>query len=355
VPNRTLAHHTTLGLGGRACELVVADSTDRLVALLRQRPGRSRPGDDRADADLLLLAGGSNVVIGDDGFPGTVALLRTRGIRATGAGDTVTLAVAAGEPWDEFVDRAVDEGWSGVECLSGVPGSTGATPIQNVGAYGQEVAETISGVTVCDRQTGQLRTMTAAECGFAYRTSNFKHRHRYVVTEVEFSLDRSTVSQPIRYTELARALGVEVGRTAPLAEVRAAVRRLRASKGMLLDPNDPDTRSVGSFFINPILAAADYERFAKRIAEIGLAAPVSWPDTAGATKISAAWLIENAGFARGYGHRGVAISSKHTLALTNRGGTTAALLALAREIRSGVNDRFGVWLEPEPVLVNCAL
>lgn len=307
---------------------------------------------------MLVLAGGSNVVIGDGGVPGTVVLVRSRGTTVTLDGDEhVLLDVAAGEPWDDVVAATVEAGYAGLECLSGVPGSAGATPIQNVGAYGQEVAETITAVRVFDRVTDQARTMSAAECEFAYRSSVFKHSARWVVLAVRFRLHRSLLSVPVRYTELGRSLGVPVGGRVPLAEARAAVLRLRASKGMVLDPADPDTYSVGSFFTNPILDCAAYEALRGRAAESGLGDPPAWPGTGGVVKLSAAWLIERAGFGRGYlGGGGVGVSTKHTLALTNRGkGSTEALLVLAREIRDGVHAQFGVTLHPEPVLVGCEL
>jgi UDP-N-acetylmuramate dehydrogenase len=345
VSGSLLASYTTLGLGGTAARLTAVHDEDEAVAAVRA-----------AGSDLLVLAGGSNVVIGDDGYPGQVVLLRTRGVRATRDGDRVRVTVQAGHPWDEVVATAVDEGWSGIECLSGIPGSAGATPIQNVGAYGQEVAETITAVRAYDRQRDAVVTMAPAECGFVYRGSAFKNHARFVVLAVEFALPLSAGSGPVRYAELARALGVRAEEVAPLKEVRAAVLGLRAGKGMVLDPADADTRSVGSFFTNPVLDPRAYGEFRARAVGAGAVEPVAWPAADGSVKISAAWLIERAGFAKGYGRDGVAISSKHTLALTNRGtGTTAALLDLAREIRAGVAGRFGVTLTPEPVLINCAL
>ncbi|HEY8533988.1 MAG TPA: UDP-N-acetylmuramate dehydrogenase [Micromonospora sp.] len=339
---------TTLGLGGPPDRLVTARDADELVACVREA--------DRLQQPTLILAGGSNVVIGDDGFPGTVVLVRSRGTRVLGRdGDTLTVRVEAGEPWDEFVAATVTAGWSGLECLSGIPGTAGATPIQNVGAYGQEVAETIVAVQVYDRLADEVRTMAAEECGFGYRTSVFKGNGRWVVLSVDFRLVRSSLSTPVRYAELARSLGVEVGDRVPLAEAREHVLALRARKGMVLDPNDPDTRSVGSFFTNPVLSAEEYARLRERAGELG--DPPAWPAPDGTVKVSAAWLIDQAGFPKGFRRPGgVAISSKHTLALTHRGGgSTAALLALAAEIRDGVRERFGVTLQPEPVLVNCEL
>jgi UDP-N-acetylmuramate dehydrogenase len=329
---------TTLRLGGPAGALTTVFETEQAASTVRTAAATGEP--------LLILAGGSNVVIGDDGFPGIVVLLRTRGIRVVerDAGHVV-IRVAAGEPWDGLVATTVRNGWSGLECLSGIPGSAGATPIQNVGAYGQEVAQTIVAVRVYDSVTDDVRVMTPAECRFAYRSSVFKHRDRWVVLEVDFRLALADRSAPIRYAELARQLGVEAGDRVPLQQARDTVLKLRAGKGMVLDAEDRDTWSVGSFFTNPVLP------------ELPDPAMPHWPGEDGTVKIPAAWLIEHAGFVKGYSRGGgVAISSKHTLALTNRGdGTTAALLDLAREIRDGVADRFGIVLHPEPVLINCVL
>jgi UDP-N-acetylmuramate dehydrogenase len=316
-----LAPLTTLRLGGPAEELVEAHDEASLVKAVR-------------DA-RLVLAGGSNVVIADEGVPGTVVRIATRGV----ARDGTRLTVAAGEDWDELAAMCVAEGLQGFECLAGIPGSVGATPIQNVGAYGQEVAESVESVRVFDRQTGRVVEMPAAACGFVYRGSVFKHRDRRVVLSVTFRLREQSVSGPLRYAELARALDLPLGAVAPLADVREAVLALRRGKGMVIDPADPDSVSAGSFFTNPILDSAPS------------GAP-TWPEPDGRVKTSAAWLIEQAGFHRGYGNGRVGISTKHTLALVNRGGgTTAELMALAREIAGGVRARFGVGLVPEPVLV----
>jgi UDP-N-acetylmuramate dehydrogenase len=337
---------TTLRLGGPAKRLVTAERVEEVPGLARDA------------AELLVLAGGSNVVVADEGFPGTVLLLRTRGVAVdpVGAdapdGAPVRIRVAAGHPWDELVAESVERGWSGLECLAGIPGSAGATPIQNVGAYGQEVAELITAVEVYDRDRDAVYSMAPADCGFVYRGSVFKHSTRWIVLSVTFQLTRSPLSAPVRYAELGRALGVELGERVPLAVAQAAVRSLRAGKGMVLDPADPDTWSAGSFFTNPVLPGPDFARLVERA---GPGVP-AWPGSDGTMKISAAWLIEHAGFTKGYGHGRVGISGKHTLALTNRGtGTTAALLDLAREIRAGVHARFGVTLRPEVMLVNCAL
>jgi UDP-N-acetylmuramate dehydrogenase len=262
--------------------------------------------------------------------------------------------VAAGQVWDDVVARAVAEGWTGVEALSGIPGSTGATPVQNVGAYGQEVAETIHTVRTWDRLEGRIRTIAGPDCGFAYRSSRFKAERfragpRYVVLDVTFQFGVGDLSAPVRYAELASALGVGLGDRVPLAAAREAVLRLRARKGMVLDAADHDTWSAGSFFTNPVLDAA-------AAATLPEGAP-RWPVDGGRVKTSAAWLIEHAGFGRGHGLPGPAsLSTKHTLALTNRGAAKAGdLVALAREVRDGVRDRFGIELEPEPVLVGLTL
>ncbi|AUS79061.1 UDP-N-acetylmuramate dehydrogenase [Actinoalloteichus sp. AHMU CJ021] len=348
-----LAEHTTLHLGGPAARLVEATTAEDLVEALR----RADTGGD----DVLVLGGGSNLVVGDEGFAGTVVRVATTGRRADRVADgTVQLTVEAGEDWDAVVAAAVADGLSGVECLSGIPGRVGAVPVQNVGAYGVEVAELLDSVDVYDRLDGCVRTVPAADLGLAYRTSRLKGSATSVVLRARFALADSGSSVPIRYPELARALGVELGDRVPLAAAREAVLALRAGKGMVLDPADHDTWSAGSFFTNPLVPDEAVPEVLARIAErLGGEAPVPrYPGGPGRTKFSAAWLIERAGFRRGHQGPGgrVALSSKHTLALTNRGtGSTADLLALASEVRDGVRAAFGVVLEPEPVLVNCAL
>jgi len=336
-----LSELTTLRLGGPTAGYLEVSSEQAAVAAVRAA--------DRAGEPLLVMSGGSNLVVADEGFPGTVVRIASRGVARDGA----MLEVAAGEPWDPLVADCVAGGLAGVECLAGIPGSAGATPIQNVGAYGQEVAETIAAVRVLDRARDSVEELAPAACRFTYRSSAFKREPgRWVVLAVRFALRESELSAPIRYAELARALGVELGERAPLGDVRAAVLALRRAKGMVLDPGDPDTVSAGSFFTNPVLEAG---AFAALRARAG-AEPPAWPQQDGHVKTSAAWLIERAGFHRGYGNAsGIAISSKHTLALTNRGaGTTAELVALAREIAAGVRDVFGVALMPEPVFVGHA-
>ena len=331
----SLSELTTLRLGGEPARMVEAHSEGELAELVRS-----------AYEPLLVLAGGSNVVVADGGFPGTVVRVLTRGIERDGG----RLKVQAGEPWDELVATTIDAGLQGFECLSGIPGSTGATPIQNVGAYGQEVSETVESVRVLDRASGQIVELPASECGFTYRGSIFKRRDRHVVLAVTFRMRESAVSGPLRYAELARRLDVPVGGSAPLGEVREAVLGLRRGKGMVIDPADPDSVSAGSFFTNPILEPGDFARLQARTADLG--GPPAYPEPDGRIKTSAAWLIERAGYPRGYGDGRVGISTKHTLALVNRGGaSTAELMTLAREIAAGVRDRFGVGLVPEPVLV----
>jgi UDP-N-acetylmuramate dehydrogenase len=338
-----LSDHTTLRLGGPAARFVEATTEDELVTEVRRA--------DEAGEPLLVLAGGSNLVVADDGFEGTVVRVATTGVTSDAADDEPTcggavVTVAAGEGWDSFVATAVDRGWVGVEALSGIPGSVGATPVQNVGAYGQEVSQTIAKVRVWDRRLRGVRTFAAADCGFGYRTSRFKaDPGRHLVLGVTFQLRQGRLGAPVAYTELADLLDVSLDERVPAADVRRAVLGLRTAKGMVLDPADHDTWSAGSFFTNPVLGPS----------EVPDGAP-SWPQPDGTVKTSAAWLIERAGFGKGYGDGAARVSAKHTLALTNRGGaTTAELLSLAREIRDGVAARFGIRLVNEPVLVGATL
>jgi UDP-N-acetylmuramate dehydrogenase len=337
-----LAPHTTLRLGGPAERLVEARSTLDVVDAVRAADGVGEP--------LLLLGGGSNVLIADAGVPGTALLVRSAGHRFEPDRDgTMLVTVEAGEDWDTLVAATVDAGLGGLECLSGIPGSTGATPVQNVGAYGVEVADVLVDVELLDRRAGEVRVVPAAGLGLGYRTSVLKHRDEAVVLRVRFRLRSDATSAPIRYAELARALGVQPGDRVSAQAAREAVLALRRGKGMVLDAPDHDTWSVGSFFTNPVLPAAS-------IPDVpGLP---TWPAGPERVKVPAAWLIQNAGFSAGHAGPGgrVGLSSKHVLALTNRGeGSAADLLGLAREVRNGVRTRFGVELTPEPVLVGCAL
>jgi UDP-N-acetylmuramate dehydrogenase len=397
-----LSRFTTLGLGGPARHFVVAGTDEEIIAAVRAADQRGEP--------LLVLGGGSNLVISDDGFPGTVIQVATKGIHRTtdpGAGPDaagpgqaepgapVTLTVAAGEEWDTVVASCVAADLAGLECLSGIPGLAGATPIQNVGAYGQEVADTITRVRAYDRATSEVVELAAADCGFGYRTSAFKRSiaapavtGRLVVLGVTFQLTSDRLSRPLRYAELAGALGLDAARLdasrqdesgqdeggqdeparAPLGDVRSAVLRLRRGKGMVLDPGDPDSRSAGSFFTNPVLDTGQFTALRRVVDErCGPGVPIpQFPAGPGQVKVPAAWLIGQAGFHKGYqgarrtdgGRPGPAarISTKHALALVNPGDArTADVVALAREIRDRVRDIFGVDLASEPMLVGVSL
>ncbi|MFD9485736.1 UDP-N-acetylmuramate dehydrogenase [Streptomyces sp. NPDC059991] len=343
-----LAPLTTFRLGGPAERLLTALSDDEVIEAVREADG--------AGAPLLVIGGGSNLVIGDKGFAGTALRIATRGFSLDGT----RLEVAAGEVWSDTVARTVEAGLAGIECLAGIPGSAGATPIQNVGAYGQEVSSTIREVVAYDRVERRTAILSAGECDFSYRHSRFKALpERYVVLRVRFELeDAGGLSAPIKYAETARALGVEPGDRVPAATARETVLKLRAGKGMVLDPDDHDTWSAGSFFTNPILGESQYRAFLAKVEQrLGSdVAPPAWELGGGLTKTSAAWLIDKAGFTKGYGSGPARISTKHTLALTNRGGaTTEDLLALAREVVAGVEQAFGVTLVNEPVTVNAEI
>jgi UDP-N-acetylmuramate dehydrogenase len=394
-----LAEYTTLRLGGPAARFIAAATEADLIAAVAAA--------DRDGEPVLVLGGGSNLVVADAGFAGLVVRAESAGARFAAADGAVDVTAAAGQDWDELVRRCLAEGLSGIECLSGIPGSAGATPIQNVGAYGQEVAETITAVRTYDRQSGQVIRLGPADLDFGYRTSMFKRQvawakdaadragaageagqlsqagvadeqgpageaahlsqaaagqppatGRFVVLDVTFRLPPSPLSAAVRYAELARLLGVAEGSQVPVADVRAAVLELRRGKGMVLDDADPDSRSAGSFFTNPVVLAASFDALSER-----LDAPARiphWPAGPGQVKLSAAWLIERAGFGRGFGladdPAGARISTKHTLALTNPGeATTASLIRLARTIRDGVRAEFGIDLTNEPTLVGVTL
>lgn len=343
-----LADHTTFHLGGPARKFVVATTERELVAAVLAA--------DRAGEPLLVLSGGSNLLVSDEGFPGTVVKVATKGMEAdvSGCGGAV-VRVAAGESWDDFVAHAVEQEWLGIEALSGIPGLVGATPIQNVGAYGADVSQTIYRVRTLDRVTGEYRTFASAECEFSYRDSVFKRTRmpdggptgRYVVLEVTFQLELGTRSAPVRYQELATRLGCQVGERSTTSKVREAVLDLRRGKGMVHDPADHDSWSAGSFFTNPILDPA----VARELPDEAPRYPAG-----DMVKSSAAWLIDHAGFSKGFGQGPARLSSKHTLALTNQGGaTTEDVLSLARTVRDGVINAYGVRLQPEPVLVGIAL
>lgn len=344
----SLAQLTTLRVGGPAREYLEVDTEQGLVDAVTQADASGTP--------LLVLGGGSNLLVSDDGFDGLVV----RDVRTTlktqddGFCGGVSLTAAAGVEWDHAVLTAVQEGWVGIEAMSGIPGSVGAAPVQNIGAYGAELADVLASVRVWDRQQRKIRTMFAIELGFGYRDSvlkrslgeGFTPTPRYVVLDVTMHMRFGTRSAPVRYGQLASALGIELGETASTEDVRAAVLKLRSAKGMVLDAADHDTWSAGSFFTNPV------------VDEDQLPAGAPQFPAPGGVKTSAAWLIENAGFGKGFAlsGSGAALSGKHTLALTNRGDATAAdVVDLARHIRDGVEQAFGIHLVPEPVLVGVDL
>jgi UDP-N-acetylmuramate dehydrogenase len=358
---------TTLGVGGEIADFVEATTTPDIVSTALDARERGVP--------LLVLGGGSNILISEEEFDGRVIAVRNRGIDSRNdesQDSTVRVRVAAGEDWDAFVAWTVENGYAGLEALSGIPGRVGAAPIQNIGAYGQEVADVLRGVDILDLQTGEVRYVARDDLELSYRDSIFKHDLEAIVLSVEFDLQDARadrLSSPVAFEQLASALGVQLGDRVALAGVRDAVLGLRRSKGMVLDPTDADTRSAGSFFVNPIVT----ERFARslppnaprfllakeagdRVLEIGAEVPpLAGPSL---VKLSAAWLIENAGVPKGFALPGsrAAVSSKHTLALTNRGDATAdEVAALARYVRSMVQSQFGILLQPEPVCVGVDL
>jgi UDP-N-acetylmuramate dehydrogenase len=334
---------TTLRIGPVARRLITCDTTDKVVDVLRVLPI------DDPNERVLVLAGGSNVVIADDMADLTV--VRVANTEITVYGDVVR--AEAGALWDDVVVTSLAHGLAGLECLSGIPGSAGATPVQNVGAYGAEVADVISRVRLLDRRSGEVRWVEPAALRFGYRTSVLKSSSDAVVLEVEFTLTADERSAPIRYGELANALGVEPDSRAESTRVRNHVLALRARKGMVLDETDHDTWSVGSFFTNPVVSPADFARLRARVD--GEVPNYPAPD---GVKLAAGWLVERAGFGKGYPGDGAParLSTKHALALTNRGeARTADLLALARTVRDGVRSVFGVELTPEPILVGCEL
>ena len=341
-----LADHTTIGLGGPPRRFVRADTEAGLIEAVRAADARGEP--------VLILGGGSNLVIADQGFDGTVIQVATRGVEAAEPG---LLTVAAGEEWDAVVAGTIAAGLSGLECLSGIPGLAGATPIQNVGAYGQEVAQVITKVRVYDRKDQKIFFMPNEQCDFGYRTSVFRLVPAYIVLDVTFRLASDPLSAPISYPELAKTLGIGVGERAKCTDVRSAVLELRRRKGMVIDPADPDTRSVGSFFVNPVLDATALARVEAIARARGGEEVPRFNAGDGMVKVPAAWLIERAGFGKGYDPgNGARISGKHTLALVNSGSaTTSDLIALARQIRDGVRESFGVTLAPEPLLIGVTL
>ncbi len=338
----SLKEYTSLHLGGPAKRLIHAKSEAELIAAVSEA--------DKSGEPLLIIGGGSNVLIGDEGFPGTVVRVETKGNSFTvDACSGGMITVAAGESWDEFVKWSIDDGFVGMESLSGIPGTIGASPIQNIGAYGHEVAEFIARVRTYDRKSGEQKTFSNSECGFEYRSSLFKkEKDRYVILDVTFQLERGEMSLPIKYAELAKALNVNIEDRVLIEQARAAVLSLRALKGMLLDAKDHDTWSAGSFFVNPIVST-------EIAAKLPDDAP-RWPQSDGRVKTSAAWLMERSGVKRGDCHEGAGVSTKHVLALVNNGNAKAAdIIELARASRSAVKDKFGITLEPEVQFVGLSL
>jgi UDP-N-acetylmuramate dehydrogenase len=338
--NVPLAPLCTLGVGGPARWYAEATSVEDVASAARWAA--------ECGHEMLVLGGGSNLVIADEGVNALVLRMAIRGVEWTPSDAGCRVTAGAGEPWDDLVASAVAGGWSGIECLSGIPGRVGGTPIQNVGAYGQEVADTIENVTAFDRSLGHVVTVPAAECGFAYRTSRFKtgDRARFVICAVTFGLRQTPTV--VTYPDLVAALDAAGVTTPTLADVREAVLRVRRRKGMVVDPADTDTRSVGSFFTNPVVAVSVRDR----VGQIAGQSVPAYAQADGRVKIPAAWLIERAGFARGARDGRAGISHKHPLALVNAGGASARdILRLAVRIKRTVRDRFGVSLAAEPVCV----
>lgn len=336
----TLSKYTSLRVGGPAKSIVNVSTEAEIIAAIEAA----------GDSPVLIIGGGSNVLISDSGFEGTVIhIANNQAESEVDACSGATLTIGAGEDWDRFVATTISRGFAGLETLSGIPGTVGAAPIQNIGAYGHEVSEFITRVRTYDRQAKAIKTFTNTECEFEYRSSHFKkHPGRYIVLSVQFQIRTGEISTPITYAELAKKLGIEVGEKAPVIDTRKAVMELRASKGMLLNPEDKDSWSAGSFFTNPIVST-----------EIASALPEGapkWPTSDGRVKTSAAWLIENSGIDKGQSHGGARISTKHVLALTNSGSATAEEIAqLARKVRASVQEKFGITLEPEVNLVGITL
>jgi len=348
--NVRLADHTTIGLGGPARLFAPCESVEKIRAALAYA--------DAAGLPVQVFAGGSNIIYADEGFDGLVLQVGLRGVATKEDPAGVDVVVSAGEPWDPLVSRAVRHGWGGIECLSGIPGSVGATPVQNVGAYGQEVHETVVSVRAIDRITLNETAFAAKECGFGYRQSRFKggDLDRFIITEVRFRL-RPNAAADIRYPELRNAIDqaggsslLQSGKDA-LTAVRSAVLSLRRKKSMVVDPEDSNSRSVGSFFTNPLVTEEQFRQIALRWQKAGDGSPVARFSTPGGVKVPAAWLVEKSGFTRGFRSGGAGISQNHSLALVNCGGTTRDIIILAGMIQQSVFETFGVRLEREPVVV----
>ena len=335
-----LRDYTSLRVGGPAKKFVEVGTETEIIAAIEAA----------GDTPILIIGGGTNILVADTGFEGTVIRITSHSIQSEiDACSGATLTIGAGENWDEFVATTLERGFAGLETLSGIPGTVGAAPIQNIGAYGHEVSEFITRVRTYDRQAKGLKTFTNAECDFSYRNSHFKaHPGRYVVLDVQFNLRQGEMTTAITYAELAKKLGIEVGEKAPIAATRTAVLELRGAKVMLLNPSDRDSWSAGSFFTNPIVS----KEIAAKLPE---GAP-KWPTSDGMVKTSAAWLIENSGVHKGDSHGGARVSTKHVLALTNAGNATATDIAeLAKSAQQSVFEKFGITLEAEVNLVGITL
>lgn len=326
-----LAGHTTMQVGGNAAEFVVANSERELIEAVADCDLKNQP--------VFVLGGGSNVIFSDQGFAGRVVLVRTTGIELIGD----ELEVQAGHNWNDFVQWTLDNGFKGLETLIGIPGTTGGTPIQNVGAYGSDVSNFISVVNVYDRLDKRSKQISHSELKFSYRDSVFKiEPNRYLILSVRFKLVKGKISEPIIYDELAQKLKISLQQTAPVTDVANAVLELRRSKGMVLDESDSDTKSVGSFFLNPRIS----------VPELPVGAP-HWMQSDGKVKVSAAWLIQEAGFSRGFEWKGAAVSTKHTLALCNRNDASSqSIMDLAEKIQTDVYRKFNIKLQLEPQLIN---
>ena len=335
-----LRDYTSLRVGGPAQKFVEVGTEGEIIAAIEAA----------GDAPILIMGGGTNLLIADSGFDGVVIRITNHSLQAEiDACSGATLTIGAGEDWDEFVATTIDRGFAGLETLSGIPGTVGAAPIQNIGAYGHEVAEFITRVRTYDRQKKTVKTFTNQECEFEYRNSHFKsHPGRYVVLDVQFNLREGELTTPITYSELASKLGISVGEKASVTATRKAVLELRGQKGMLLNPDDKDSWSAGSFFTNPIISN-------EAAAQLPADAP-RWPTSDGRVKTSAAWLIEHSGIHKGDAHGGARVSSKHVLALTNSGDATASDIAeLAKSAKRAVYEKFGITLEAEVNLIGITL
>jgi UDP-N-acetylmuramate dehydrogenase len=335
-----LRDYTSLRVGGPSKKFVEVGTEAEIIAAIEAA----------GDSPILIIGGGTNILVADSGFEGTVIRIKSHSMQSEiDACSGATLTISAGENWDEFVATTINRGFAGLETLSGIPGTVGAAPIQNIGAYGHEVSEFITRVRTYDRQAKGLKTFTNSECEFSYRNSHFKaHPGRYVVLDVQFNLRSGEITTAITYAELAKKLGIEVGEKAPIVETRKAVLELRAAKGMLLNPTDRDSWSAGSFFTNPIVS--------KEIAEKLPEGAPKWPTLDGKVKTSAAWLIENSGVHKGDSHGGARVSTKHVLALTNAGNATATDIAeLAKSAQKSVFEKFGITLEAEVNLIGITL